>query len=169
MQHSTSSDYRAGDAERAGGEEGSQALRVEAGDNALVGGFIISSADSKRVLLRGIGPSLNVNGNPVEAGWTIRPSSCSTGMIRRSHSMLIGRSRSRAARSCPAASPPKDNREAAIARILQPDTYTAVMSGKNDSAGIRLLEIYDRDAGGNAELAKHQHARHCPHLSLIHI
>ena len=37
-------------------------LRVEAGDNALIGGFIITGSQPKRVLLRAIGPSLPVAG-----------------------------------------------------------------------------------------------------------
>ena len=33
-------------------------LRVEAGDNVLIGGFIITGSQDKRVMIRAIGPSL---------------------------------------------------------------------------------------------------------------
>ena len=37
-------------------------LQVRPGDNALIGGFIIRGSEQKKVILRGIGPSLNVPG-----------------------------------------------------------------------------------------------------------
>src|SRR5206468_7977858 len=36
--------------------------QVQTGDRALIGGFIVAGTDPQRVLLRAIGPSLNVNG-----------------------------------------------------------------------------------------------------------
>ena len=43
-------------------------LLVETGDNVLIGGFIVTGSDRKKVLLRAIGPSLPLTGflaNPV--------------------------------------------------------------------------------------------------------
>ena len=37
-------------------------LKVETGDNALIGGFIVTGTGSKRIILRAIGPSLPVSG-----------------------------------------------------------------------------------------------------------
>ena len=37
-------------------------LRVQPGDNALIGGLIILGSEPKKVILRGIGPSLNIPG-----------------------------------------------------------------------------------------------------------
>ncbi len=39
--------------------------------------------------------------------------------------------------------PPPDDREAAIVATLAPDAYTAVVSGKDNSTGIGVVEIYD--------------------------
>ena len=39
-------------------------LNVGTGDNVLIGGFIVNGTDSKQVIVRGIGPSLAVNGVP---------------------------------------------------------------------------------------------------------
>jgi hypothetical protein len=40
-------------------------LNVGTDDNVLIGGFIISGTDSKEVIVRGLGPSLTVNGVPL--------------------------------------------------------------------------------------------------------
>ena len=40
-------------------------LNVGTGDNVLIGGFIVTGTDSKQVILRGLGPSLAVNGVPL--------------------------------------------------------------------------------------------------------
>ena len=37
-------------------------LRVQTGDNAMIGGFIVTGTERKRVIIRGIGPSLPVPG-----------------------------------------------------------------------------------------------------------
>ena len=37
-------------------------MRVEAGDNVLIAGFIVQGTESKRVIIRGIGPSLGAFG-----------------------------------------------------------------------------------------------------------
>src|SRR5205085_11714915 len=39
-------------------------LRVQTGDNVLIGGFIISGTDPKKVMVRGVGPSLAGFGIP---------------------------------------------------------------------------------------------------------
>ena len=38
---------------------------VQTGENVLIAGFIVTGSDPRQVLLRGIGPSLKVNGQPV--------------------------------------------------------------------------------------------------------
>ena len=37
-------------------------LLVESGENVLIGGFIITGSDGEDIVLRGLGPSLAVNG-----------------------------------------------------------------------------------------------------------
>jgi hypothetical protein len=48
---------------------------------------------------------------------------------------------------------PTDNRESAILRTLNPGAYTAVVRGKNDTAGIGVVEAYDLDQLNNSKLA----------------
>ena len=40
-------------------------LAVETGDNVLIGGFIVTGTQPKKVIVRAIGPSLKANGVPV--------------------------------------------------------------------------------------------------------
>jgi Cytochrome c len=47
---------------------------------------------------------------------------------------------------------PADSREAAILITLQPGNYTAILSGKNGTTGVGLVEVYDINSGAFAEL-----------------
>lgn len=40
--------------------------------------------------------------------------------------------------------PPSQDRVAALAIELPPGAYTATVSGKNDSTGVALIEVYER-------------------------
>lgn len=48
---------------------------------------------------------------------------------------------------------PKDDRESAILQTLVPGAYTGVLTGKDDTTGIALVEAYDLDANAEAILA----------------
>jgi hypothetical protein len=47
---------------------------------------------------------------------------------------------------------PTDDREPVIVASLPPAAYTAILTGKNQTTGIGLIEIYDRDQTAGAEL-----------------
>jgi hypothetical protein len=42
--------------------------------------------------------------------------------------------------------------ESGILQILQPGNYTAILSGKNGTTGVGLVEVYDTSTGASAEL-----------------
>lgn len=48
---------------------------------------------------------------------------------------------------------PTDDRESAILQTLLPGAYTGVLTGKNNTTGIALVEAYDLDADANTILA----------------
>jgi hypothetical protein len=48
---------------------------------------------------------------------------------------------------------PTDDRESAILRTLGPGAYTGVLTGKDNTTGIALVEVYDLDADANSILA----------------
>jgi hypothetical protein len=116
----------------------------------MIGGFIISGNDAKRVIIRGIGPSLanfNVpnavndpvlqlfgpNGSPIAANdnWQDiqRPEVEATGLA------------------------PQDSRESAIVATLVPATYTTSLSDLTGGSGVGLVEVYDLNSGAPAKLA----------------
>ena len=113
---------------------------IGAGDKVLIGGFIVTGNTPKKVLLRAIASSLNVNGVPV-AGRLLDPvlELHGTGVLvtnddwRSTQEQEIINS----------TVPPADDRESAIIATLNPGAYTAVMQGKNGGTGIGLVEIYD--------------------------
>ena len=118
-------------------------MRVETGDNVLIAGFIISGDQPKRVLIRGIGPSLPVNGalaDPtldLDAGAFFNDDwkSNQEGEIRET------------------TIPPSSDLEAAIVATLDPGAHTAVLRGKNDGTGVGLVEVYDLETGSPVALA----------------
>jgi hypothetical protein len=48
---------------------------------------------------------------------------------------------------------PSNDSEAAIAALLSPGSYTAILSGANSSTGVGLVEVYDLDADITSQLA----------------
>lgn len=48
---------------------------------------------------------------------------------------------------------PTNDKESAILRTLSPGAYTGVLTGKDNTTGIALVEVYDLDAGANSILA----------------
>jgi len=121
------------------------------GDNILIGGFIISGNDPKKVLLRAIGPSIASGGNPVPgrmADPTLELHASDGSLITSNDNWKIddktGQSQQAAIEATGLA--PTDDRESAILRVLPPGVYTGVLTGKNNSTGIALVEVYDLDA-----------------------
>jgi hypothetical protein len=39
--------------------------------------------------------------------------------------------------------PPTDDRESAIVATLSPDSYTAIVGGKNNTTGVGLVDVYN--------------------------
>ena len=127
-------------------------LRVETGDNLMIGGFIVSGSQSKATLLRGIGPSLIGSGVPPNAvlldpvlelrGPSISPAQNDNWRDSPFRSMFEG-----------TAYQPSDDHEAVIFAQVQPGAYTVLLTGKDQTNGIGLVEVYDFDQGQVAKLA----------------
>jgi hypothetical protein len=113
--------------------------RVEAGENAMIGGFIIQGPAAKRVLIRGLGPSLPITGamsNP------ILELHDSTGKLIASNDNWI----SDRLNILGSLLPPLSEREAAILTTLQPGAYTVIVHDVTNQPGLSLVEVYDLDA-----------------------
>ncbi|MBA3650192.1 MAG: hypothetical protein H0W66_01605 [Chthoniobacterales bacterium] len=120
---------------------------VGTGDNALIGGIIITGNDTKQVVLRGIGPSLggsNVSGvldDPVLELFDIDGNLLATNdnwMDNSADDQTILTDNNLA---------PTEDAESALVANLDPGAYTAIVRGAGDTTGVALVEAYDLDNG----------------------
>ena len=130
-------------------------LRVETGDNVLIGGFIVTGTQPKRVILRAIGPSLPLAGILPDPTLELRDQN--GGLVRFNDDWRVG--------SPPFASQeveiigtglaPTNNFESAIVATLPANNaqYTAIVRGFNDVTGIGVVEAYDLDRTVDSKLA----------------
>jgi PKD domain/Fibronectin type III domain len=121
-------------------------MRVQPGDNALIGGFIIRGTEQKKVILRGIGPSLNVPGkldDPVIQLYNSANVNIAGNDDWKTNQQEVQDT----------GLAPTNDRESAIVITLDPGAYTVVMRGKNNSSGIGVVEVYDIGLAANARLA----------------
>src|SRR5205814_1597396 len=124
---------------------------AQGGDKVGIGGFIISGASSKSVIVRAIGPSMTSGGAPVP-GRLIDPMlelRASDGHLIASNDSWRSTQEQQILQSGLA---PSDNREAAIIASLPAGQYTAIISGANNSSGIGLVEVYDLESALAGEL-----------------
>jgi len=126
------------------------------GDRVPIGGFVIAGTAPKRVLIRAVGPSLAAQGLPAEEllgdpvvelhrgapviaendDWATNENAGEITTV----GALIGATPLMAT----------DTRSAALLTTLDPGAYTFIVSGKNGSSGIVLLEVYDADLSNEA-------------------
>jgi PKD repeat protein len=123
-------------------------LRVQTGDNVLIGGFIVTGTDPKKVAIRAIGPSVQLPG--VLSDPTLELHDGTGALVTSNDNWMDSPEHAEIAASGLA---PGDNRESAILRTLNPGPYTAVVRGKNNSTGIAVVEAYDLDAANNSKMA----------------
>jgi hypothetical protein len=122
-------------------------MRVGTGDNVLIGGFIITGTESKRVLIRGIGPSLVGKVPDVLLDPVVELFQGGTSLARNDNWKDNQQSEIEATTI-----PPTNNNEAAIVRTLEPGSYTVILSG-NGSTGIGVVEVYDLSRPSKSSLA----------------
>ena len=122
-------------------------LRVQSGENVLIGGFIITGTGSKKVIIRGIGPSL--------AQFFSGTLSDPTLELFQGNTPLASNNDWKEAQAEIEATgiPPTNDKESAIVRTLAPGSYTAVLRGNGGSTGIGVVEVYDLDQSSNSKLA----------------
>jgi hypothetical protein len=125
-------------------------LRVQAGDNVGIGGFIITGSTPKNVLVRGIGPSLtgfgiqNVLADPVLELHGLGAFATITNDNWKQKQWLEIEA---------TGIPPTHDLESAIMATLSPGTYTAVMRGNGDTSGVGVVEVYDLSQTMDSKLA----------------
>ncbi|MEP6975376.1 MAG: DVUA0089 family protein [Spartobacteria bacterium] len=111
---------------------------VGSGDDSLIGGFIVEGTESKTIVLRALGPSLGLAGTVADPVITIYDS---TGALVATNDDW--QSDPGAALIEASGLAPGDPSESASHQNLSPGSYTVVVTGKDATAGIGLVEAYD--------------------------
>jgi hypothetical protein len=124
-------------------------MRVESGDSVLIAGFIVEGSGNKRIMIRGIGPSLAAFGVP-------NPLQDPTLELATGGSVIAGNDNwpenSNAAEIRSSGLAPSSPHESALLLSVGPGNYTAVLRGKGGSTGIGLVELYDLDTDSAVKL-----------------
>jgi hypothetical protein len=115
----------------------------------MIAGFIITGNASKAVVMRGIGPSLLAFGvsdallDPI-----LELHSSNGALILRNDNWKADQ------RGQIEGGPfqPGDDRESVILASLQPAAFTAILSGKNNTGGVGLVEVYDNNQAADSQL-----------------
>jgi len=124
--------------------------QVGTGENVAISGFIVTGTASKRIGVRGIGPSLagfgiaNALADPVVA------------LLRGNGSFVLANDNWKNTQQTEitnAGIAPSNDKEAALIATLTPGNYTAVVTGKNGGTGVGLAEVYDLDQAADSRLS----------------
>jgi plastocyanin len=125
-------------------------LAVQTGENVMIGGFIITGNADKKVIVRAIGPSLQQAGVNDALADPVAELRGPNGSLITNNDNWMDTQRVDIEASGVA---PQNDLESAIVATLQPGNYTVVVSGKNSTAGVGLVEVYDLSQGADARLA----------------
>ncbi|MDQ6808254.1 MAG: hypothetical protein M3Z64_02335, partial [Verrucomicrobiota bacterium] len=130
----------------------SSRMPVLTGDGAAIAGFIVSGADSKKLLVRGIGPALRSAGIGDALNDPTLELHDSTGAVIAANDNW--KDTDQAAINATGLAP-KNDAEAAILATLPANnaSYSAVLRGKNDTIGVGLVEVYDLAPDTSSRLA----------------
>jgi probable HAF family extracellular repeat protein len=122
-------------------------MRVQTGENVLIGGFIITGTEPKKVIIRGIGPSLSSFFSGPLADPTLELRQGNTTIARNDNW------KEHEAEVVATTIPPRHDLESAIVTTLTPGNYTAILSDKNGESGVGVVEVYDLAQAANSKLA----------------
>ena len=120
---------------------------VQTRDSILIAGFIVGPGEARTVVLRGLGPSLNVNGRPV-ADVLEDP----VIHLYDATGKLLGTSdnwKNDASPQFLGSLAPSSDLESALVQTLVPGSYTVLLEGKDGGSGVGLVEVYLHSYAGN--------------------
>lgn len=124
-------------------------MEVLTDSNVLIGGFIVTGTDEKKVLVRGLGPSLPVSGALADPTLELHDA---TGAVVATNDNWKDTQQSDVQATT---IPPSNDLESAIVASLAANNaaYTAILAGKAGGTGIGLVEVYDLGSAANSKLA----------------
>lgn len=132
------------------GELGNLSTRgfVGTGDNALIGGLIVTGDASRHLLLRAIGGSLAIPEDLADPMLKIYDRQ--GGLLQQNDDWRYGPEMEIEASGLQ----PKDDYESVIIADVTATQITAIITGYEDSSGIALVEAYDLGGGSGSRLAE---------------
>lgn len=114
--------------------------KVGTGNDVMIGGFVIGGTEPTKVLVRALGPSLSANGvTGALADPVLELHDVNGDLIQTNDNW---RSSGEAAISATGLAP-RNDLESAILATLQPESYTAIVRGHDNTTGVALVEIYN--------------------------
>jgi len=124
---------------------------IQTGDNVVIGGFIVQGNQTKRVIIRAIGPELSAppyNIPNALADPTLELHDRTGALIASNdnwRTTIIGGiiTSNQVGDITNSGYAPGDGRESAIIADLAPGNYTAIVRGVNNTTGVGLVEVYD--------------------------
>ena len=133
-------------------------LAVQTGEGVMIGGFIITGTDPKRVIIRAIGPSLGPGlGNELSPANVAQPLRDPVlELLDGSGALLALNDNWRETQEEEVRDttiPPSHRLESAIVATLAPGAYTAKVSGNGGTSGVGLVEVYDIQQNSTSALA----------------
>ena len=125
-------------------------VQVLTGNNVAIAGFIVFGYAPKKVIVRGLGPSLSGSG----VGGTLDDPALQLHDAQGGTIVSNNNWRdSQAAEIQASGLAPADDRESAIVVTLEPGLYTAVLVGERNTTGTGLVEVYDLAPEAQSKLA----------------
>jgi hypothetical protein len=115
---------------------------VGAGDDALIGGFIVGGQTTKRIIVRALGPSLGGSGLALLADPVVELHGSDGQLIALNDDWATG---SQQGEITATGLQPNNSRESALIATIPSGSYTVMVQGADGGAGIGLVEIYDLD------------------------
>ena len=116
----------------------------------MIGGFIITGNTPKKVVIRGLGPSLSSFGLSSLLADPFLQLRSNTGALLQQNDNWKDDQRSEIEGT---PFQPGNDLEAVMVATLNPGAYTALLTGKNGGTGIGVVEIYDSLLAVNSQLA----------------
>ena len=121
-------------------------LAVGTDSNVLIAGFIITGSQPKKVLIRGLGPSLPVLSQLADPVLELHDSSSTLAATDNWRDTQQDELKATTI-------PPRNDYESGLVKTLSPGAYTVILSGKGRTTGVGLVELYDLDGTVDSKLS----------------
>jgi len=129
-------------------------LSVGTGDDVLIGGFITEGSAPMKLVLRGMGPTLPLEGELPDPYLELHSGASLIAINDNWKDDLAGGSQQVAIENTGLA--PTSDLESAILGVLDAGVYTAILQGTNSGTGVGLVEVYNLGAA-SADLSSEAH------------